>query len=158
MTESMMNDMAPRVDGKTFVMPVRVYYEDTDAGGVVYYANYLKFAERARTEMLRFFDIENSTMQDRHGVAFVVRHIDVEYLSPARLDDLLEVHLSLTKVGGASLSGVQSIWRDGEELVRIVIRLGCMKLSGGPGRLPKDVLERLKALEMTNDQSDNNNK
>jgi len=160
-----MTDTAPRIDGKTFVLPVRVYYEDTDAGGVVYYANYLKFAERARTEMLRLLDIENSVMQERHGLAFVVRHIDVEYLRPARLDDLLEVHMNLTKVGGASLSGVQVIRCDGEDLVRMTIRLGCMKLakdggSSGPGRLPDDIRERLKAFETVNDNdnSDNNNK
>lgn len=152
-----MTELSGRIDGKTFVLPVRVYYEDTDAGGVVYYANYLKFAERARTEMLRHLGIENTAMQERHGLAFVVRHIDVEYLRPARLDDLLEVHLELTKVGGASLDGVQAIRFGGEDLVRINIRLGCMKLSGGPGRLPDDIRERLTAFVTTNDNSNNNN-
>lgn len=154
-------DMAPRFDGKTFVLPIRVYYEDTDAGGVVYYANYLKFAERARTEMLRLLGVENSVLQDRHGLAFVVRHIEVEYLSPARLDDLLEVYLELARVGGASLEGAQAIRKDGEDLVRMTIRLGCMKLSGGPGRLPDDIRKRLKAFEMDsendNDNSNSNN-
>jgi len=120
---------------------------------VVYYANYLKFAERARTEMLRRLDIENSDLQERHGLAFVVRHIDVDYIAPARLDDLLEVHLELTKVGGASLNGVQIIRLDGNDLVRINIRLGCMKLDGGPGRLPADIRERLNALVMENDNN-----
>lgn len=152
MTEAM-TDMAPRLDGKNFVLPVRVYYEDTDAGGVVYYANYLKYAERARTEMLRLLGIENSDLQNRHGVAFVVRHIDVEYLAPARLDDLVEVHLALTKVGGASLSGVQVIRLGSDDLVRINIRLGCMKLDGGPGRLPADIRERLNAFVTTNDNN-----
>ena len=158
-----MTDMAPRINGKTFVMPLRVYYEDTDAGGVVYYANYLKYAERARTEMLRLLDIENSDLQERHGVAFVVRHIEVEYLQPARLDDLLEVYLELSRVGGATLEGAQAIRRDGEDLVRMSIRLGCMKLSGGPGRLPSDVRARLQAYEVENENdndniNDNNNK
>jgi acyl-CoA thioester hydrolase len=149
-------DMTPRIDGKTFVFPLRVYYEDTDAGGVVYYANYLKFAERARTEMLRLLGIENSVLQDRHGLAFVVRHIEVEYLSPARLDDLLEVYLELIRVGGASLEGAQAIRKDGEDLVRMTIRLGCMKLSGGPGRLPDDIRERLRAFEMDSDNDNDN--
>lgn len=152
-----MTDMTPRFDGSTFILPVRAYYEDTDAGGVVYYANYLKFAERARTEMLRQLGIENPDMQDRHGIAFVVRHIDVEYLNPARLDDLLDVHVNLTKVGGATINGTQVIRLDGVDLVRMTIRLGCMKLSGGPGRLPKDVRERLNALVEKNDDSGNNN-
>jgi len=152
-----MTEPQPRLDGHTFVLPVRVYYEDTDAGGVVYYANYLKYAERARTEALRRFGIENSVLQDRHGLAFVVRHISVDYRQPARLDDLLEVRLRLTKVGGATLEGTQAIHRagDGVELVRIGIRLGCMKLDGGPGRLPGDIRERLAAFA-SKDENDNN--
>lgn len=157
MNEHGMTELKPRFEGSTFILPVRAYYEDTDAGGVVYYANYLKFAERARTEMLRHLGIENPDMQDRHGIAFVVRHIDVEYLNPARLDDLLDVHVNLTKVGGATINGTQVIRLDGVDLVRITIRLGCMKLSGGPGRLPLDVRERLKALVEKNDSSGNNN-
>ncbi|PHS77255.1 MAG: tol-pal system-associated acyl-CoA thioesterase [Rhodospirillaceae bacterium] len=130
-----------------FVLPVRIYYEDTDAGGVVYYANYLKFAERARTEMLRELGIENSNLQDCHGIAFVVRKIEVEYLHPARLDDVLEVGVVLTKVGGASIEGLQIVRRDGEDLVRIKVRLGCMKLEGGPGRLPADIRKILQDVE-----------
>ncbi len=153
-----MSDMSPRMEGATFVFPVRVYYEDTDAGAVVYYANYLKFAERARTEMLRHLGIENSVLQERHGIAFVVRHIEAEYIAPARLDDLLAVHLTLTKVGGASLHGVQTISRDGEDLVRIRIRLGCMKMGdkmdGGAGRLPADVRDILQSVVNTNEDKD----
>lgn len=130
-----------------FVLPVRVYYEDTDAGGVVYYANYLKFAERARTEMLRELNIENSNLQDCHGIAFVVRKIEVEYLQPARLDDVLDVGVVLTKIGGASIEGLQTIRRNGEALVRIKVRLGCMKLDGGPGRLPADIRKILQDVE-----------
>jgi len=149
-----MSDLVPRIEGSTFIWPVRIYYEDTDAGGVVYYANYLKFAERARTEMLRHVNIENSVLQDRHGLAFVVRHIEAEYLAPARLDDLLDVHLTLTKVGGASLDGVQTIRRGDEDLVRIKIRLGCMKLDGGAGRLPADVRAILQTFETKTEDKD----
>lgn len=152
-----MIDLEPRIEGKTFVLPVRVYYEDTDAGGVVYYANYLKFAERARTEMLRMLEIESSDLQERHGIAFVVRHIEVEFLRPARLDDLLEVYLDVLRVGGASLDGAQAIRRDGDDLVRMSIALGCMKLSGGPARLPDDVRKRLKAYEIANENDNDNN-
>ena len=146
----MTTDLSPRIEGTTFIMPVRVYYEDTDAGGVVYYANYLKFAERARTEMLRHLGIESSVLQDEEGLGFVVRRLEVDYIQPARLDDLLEVHLSLTKVGGASMQGMQRIVRGGEDLVRIEIKLGCMKLSGGPGRLPEKIRNLLRSFETTN--------
>ncbi|MBF0246450.1 MAG: YbgC/FadM family acyl-CoA thioesterase [Alphaproteobacteria bacterium] len=135
-----------RFEGKVFVLPVRIYYEDTDAGGVVYYANYLKFAERARTEMLRAGGLENSTLQDEHGIALVVKAIEAEYRQPARLDDLVEVRLELTRVGGASIEGVQRIVRAGEELVEIRIKLGCMKLAGGPGRLPQKVRNLLQSF------------
>jgi len=140
-------DRVGRIENGEFVLPVRVYYEDTDAGGVVYYANYLKFAERARTEMLRHLGIENSEFQDCHGLAFVVRKISVEYIQPARLDDVLDVGLKLTKVGGASLDGVQTIRRNGEDLVRIGVRLGCMKVEGGAGRLPAQIRDVLKTIE-----------
>ena len=147
---AMTADMTPRIEGSTFILPVRVYYEDTDAGGVVYYANYLKFAERARTEMLRHLGIESSALQDEEGMGLVVRRLDVDYIQPARLDDLLEVHLSLTKVGGASMQGVQRIVRGGEDLVRIEIKLGCMKLSGGPARLPEKIRNLLQSFETSN--------
>lgn len=140
-------DMTPRIENNTFIMPVRVYYEDTDAGGVVYYANYLKFAERARSEMLRHLAIENSTLQNEEGIALVVRKVEAEYLQPARLDDLLHVHLSLDKVGGASLDGTQRIVRDGQDLVNIKIKIGCMKLSGGPARLPEKIRILLRTFE-----------
>lgn len=156
-----MTDATPRLEGKTFILPVRVYYEDTDAGGVVYYANYLKYAERARTEMLRHLGIENSVLQARHGLAFVVRHISVDYMRPARLDDRLEVGLILTKVGGATLAGRQVVRRadDDEDLVRMSIKLGCMKLAadgqgGGAGRLPNDIHATLKAFETHADGED----
>jgi len=147
---AMTSETGLKVDGKTFVLPVRVYYEDTDAGGVVYYANYLKFAERARTEMLRHLGIESSLLQEEHGLGLVVRKIEVEYIRPARLDDLLEVHLSLSKVGGASMDGEQRIVRGGEDLVRIRIKLGCMKLSGGAGRLPEKIRNLLRDFETSN--------
>jgi len=147
-------DLVGRFENGEFILPVRVYYEDTDAGGVVYYANYLKFAERARTEMLRHLGIENSTFQDCHALAFVVRKIEAEYRQPARLDDVLEVGLKLIKVGGASLDGVQMIRRNGEDLVCIKVRLGCMKLDGGPGRLPKDVRKLLQPFETTDENKD----
>ena len=92
--------------------PIRVYYEDTDAGGVVYYANYLKFAERARTEVLRSAGLNQIDLLEKEGIGFVVRHVSIDYLKPAKLDDLLDVETMLETMGKASLTLRQSITRD----------------------------------------------
>jgi acyl-CoA thioester hydrolase len=135
-----------RFDGTTFVWPLRVYYEDTDAVGVVYYANYLKFAERARTEMLRALGIEQSGAMKDAGLAFVVKRCEIDYQRPARLDDRLDVTLSVTKVGGASLEGRQAISRAGEDLAQLFLRLGCIDPSGKPAKMPADVRAQLEQL------------
>lgn len=131
---------------ETHVFPVRVYYEDTDAGGVVYYANYLRFAERARTEMLRAQGIGSSRLMAEKGIAIAVRHCRADFLKPAVLDDLLEVHTRITEVRGASLRGLQAIRRAGEDLARLDIKLACISLSGGPARLPDDLRSVLNKL------------
>ncbi|CCG40042.1 tol-pal system-associated acyl-CoA thioesterase [Magnetospirillum molischianum] len=117
--------------------PIRVYYEDTDAGGIVYHSCYLNFAERARTEMVRDLGISQQSLL-QEGTAFAVRRAVVDFLRPARLDDLLTVETELCSVGGASLDLAQTIRRndDGTELVRIEVRLGYITLSGRPTRLP----------------------
>lgn len=116
--------------------PVRVYYEDTDAGGIVFYANYLRFAERARTELLRDMGGESAAEARGKGVSFAVRRCEVDYLRPARLDDLLQVETRLLDPGGATLDAEQTVRRDGDMLVRMVIRLACMGPRGRPTRLP----------------------
>jgi len=125
------------------IFQVRVYYEDTDAGGVVYYANYLKFAERARSEMLRALGVDNVRLMQEDGVAFAVRRCEADYIKPARLDDLLEVATRLVEVGGASLVAEQAIRRDGVDLVRLRIALACMTRAGRPARMPKELKARL---------------
>lgn len=131
-------------DGKTFYFPIRVYWEDTDAGGVVYYANYLKFAERTRTEMLRALEIEQASgpMADA-GLVFVVKRCEIDYHRPARLDDRLDVSLRTTKVGGASLHGEQVISRDGDMVAKLFLKLGCVDGQGKPARMPDDIQARL---------------
>ncbi len=131
---------------KGHVFPIRVYIEDTDAGGIVFYANYLKFAERARTEAMRELGVETSPLMREEGVVLTVRKCSVDYLKPARLDDLLEVHTQITKVGGASLEGVQRIKRDGKDIVVVEIKLACMALNGKPARLPKELRETLNQI------------
>lgn len=134
------------------IFRLRVYYEDTDAGGVVYYANYLRFAERARTEMLRDRGIESSRLMAEEGVAFAVRRCAADYLRPARLDDRLEVRTRLKALGGASLDLEQRIViarracvaRDahddnGAEAVRLDLTLACMTLAGKAARIPAKV-------------------
>ena len=119
------------------ICPIRVYYEDTDSEGIVYYANYLKFAERGRTEMLRAAGIVHTTLWETHGVGFAVRSMTADYLKPARLDDALTVHSRLLTLRGASISAEQVVRRDDEELVRLSVRLACIDRTGKPARLPK---------------------
>lgn len=131
----MSNGQGVRKDG-VHIFVVRVYFEDTDAGGVVYNANYLKFAERARTEMLRGLGVEHSRMMGEEERAFAVRRCTAEFLKPARLDDLLEVHTRLLAVCGASLDLAQDIKRQGVTLVTLRFGLACMTVSGRATRLP----------------------
>ena len=120
-------------------LPLRIYYEDTDAGGIVYYARYLQFAERARTEMLRLAGIDQKQLTRDHGVFFAVRRCEVDYLRPARFDDFLEVRSRLTALGGARLSAAQVICRAGEELVRLAVEIASIRGDGRPPRIPAPV-------------------
>ena len=106
----------PQASSQPFTLPVRVYYEDTDAGGVVYYANYLKFCERARTEWLRTIGVSQQALIDEQGLAFVVRSVQADYLASARLDDALEVVTRVAMLRRASLLFEQRIMR-GQELL-----------------------------------------
>jgi len=128
-----------KIDGLTHSYPIRVYYEDTDVAGIVYYANYLKFAERARTEMLRLVGVNQSEMTDRYGMVFAVRSCAAEFLRPARLDDLIEVRSRLVKLAAATIQAVQAIWRGGDELARLDLRVACLRQDGRPGRIPGPV-------------------
>jgi len=139
-----------RFSGGVHVFPVRVYYEDTDVGGIVYYANYLKYAERARTEMLRGLGCESSKLMAGDGVAFAVRKCTADFMKGARLDDLLSVHTTLDEVGGASLDATQVVKKDGADLVSLRLKLACVTLSAQPARLPKDLRASLENLCNTN--------
>jgi len=125
------------------VFPLRVYYEDTDAGGIVYYASYLRFAERARTELLRLAGLEQSELARLHQVVLAVRNCVVDYLAPARLDDLLEVRSRLSGLSGATLTARQSIGRGEETLARLDVRVACVRPDGRPTRLPAPVRSAL---------------
>lgn len=131
-------------DPVAYRLPVRVYWEDTDAGGVVYYANYLRFLERARSDWLRALGVNQETERHRSGLVFVVHHVDAHYLKPARLDDLLEVRVGVADARSASLSFVQSIWRGDTELLRARVRVACVDAANfKPQRLDPALLQRL---------------
>jgi acyl-CoA thioester hydrolase len=126
-------------DGGAHRFCVRVYYEDTDAGGVVYHTNYLQFAERARTEMLRALGLQQSTLLAEDGISFVVRRCVADFLAPAQLDDHLVVTTRVTDLRGASLDLEQTVHRDGLALVRLQVRIACRSIDGRPKRLPPQV-------------------
>ena len=147
-----MSDPPPGVfDGAAHVYPLRVYYEDTDAAGIVYYANYLRFAERARTEMMRSLGLNHSGMMAEEGVVFAVRHCTADFLAPARLDDWLEVVTRITGLRGASLGMEQWVRRDGADLVRMSLKLACMTLAGRPSRIPATLRADLEEFRNRND-------
>jgi len=126
---------------------MRVYYEDTDAGGVVYYANYLKFLERGRTEFIRALGIDQSRWLADTGLAFVVRSINAEYLKPARLDDQIEVVTAVQGLGRAQVTFAQSVRRGEELLLTATVRVACLDLAKGkPAAMPRDLHEQLKSF------------
>ena len=136
--------VGPAADaGPVHVFPVRVYYEDTDAGGIVYYANYLKFAERARTELLRQTGRQQFDLLREQGIGFTVRSCRADYLAPARLDDILEVRSTVSEVLGASMRMSQGIWRGGRLLCDLRLRIAVMNREGRPTRIPMDIRRAL---------------
>ena len=121
--------------GEVHVFPMRVYYEDTDAAGLVYYANYLKYAERSRTEMLRAVGLTNPGLRASADLGFVVRCCYADFREPARLDDQLEVHTRIARLGGASIEAEQRVTRAGDELVRMDVKVACVNAKGRPTRM-----------------------
>ncbi len=132
-----------------FVWPVRIYYEDTDAGGVVYYANYLKYMERARTEWLRQLGFEQNSLRQQHGVLFVVQRVSLDYHKPGRFNDLLEVSVRILRRGRASLELAQDVSRaQGEILCSSMVKIVCVDAASfRPRALPADVLEEVKLAD-----------
>ncbi|MDD5250512.1 MAG: tol-pal system-associated acyl-CoA thioesterase [Rhodocyclaceae bacterium] len=129
-----------------FRLPVRIYYEDTDAGGVVYYANYLRFLERARTEWLRALGFSQAALLTQ-GIAFAVRSVAADYLKPARLDDELIVVSALESLGRAQVIFAQRMEREGELLLEAKIRVACFDpVRGKATAMPREIHEKLRAL------------
>jgi len=127
-----------------FIWPVRVYYEDTDAGGLVYHSNYLKFFERARTEMLRAMGHEQDELIANEGVIFAVRSVQIDYLSPARFNEQLQVSAEVSLIKKASLTFEQIITRGDDVLCKAIIRIACLDAQGmRPKAIPEKLLEQL---------------
>lgn len=134
---------AGKISGKSFFYPIRVYYEDTDAGGIVYYANYLKFAERARSEFLRALNINQQQNLTENHTGFIVRSCQIDYLSSAVLDDALTVLCNVSEVGGASAIIHQEILRDDTLLARLDIKVVYMNIATHrPTRIPPEFIEK----------------
>lgn len=135
-----------------FRWQLRVYYEDTDAGGVVYYANYLKFLERARTEWLAAMGFPLTTLQTEHDAVFVVHRLEIDYRQPARLGDLVDVTVALLERGRSRLVAAQDVLRGGEVLTRARVTLACVdRRSWRPARIPAPLAGKIgeMALERT---------
>jgi acyl-CoA thioester hydrolase len=118
---------------------LRVYYEDTDLAGIVYYANYLKYIERARTEWVRAIGVDQGRLRSEAGVVFAVRRVEADYLRPARFDDELQVQTRLVAFTGARIVLEQDITRMGERLFASVVTLVCLTDDGLPARIPVQV-------------------
>ena len=133
-----MSEPAP-MPGMTHSMPMRVYYEDTDAAGIVYYANYLKFAERGRTEMMRSLGFAHSRIAEETGIVFTVRRCSADYRAAARLDDALTVETRIAEIGAATLSLDQQIRRNGETIVALEMLVACVGRDSRPRRVPRSL-------------------
>jgi len=132
---------------KHFDLPVRVYYEDTDVAGVVYYANYLRFIERGRTEWLRSLGVDQGELIRTHEIAFAVRSLEAEYLKPARLEDLLTVRTTIEMIGRAQAVFRQNVLRGDELLFSARVRVASFNpASARPAPMPKEIQEQFKLL------------
>ncbi|MBS0239774.1 tol-pal system-associated acyl-CoA thioesterase [Hyphomicrobium sp. 2TAF46] len=153
MTGARWPDLAGRIvqdaEGQRHILPVRVYFEDTDAGGVVYHASYVRFAERGRTDFLRLLGTDARRMIDgtdsREPAAFVVRRMSFDFARPARMDDLLEVETRVKELGAASVTLDQRISRDGVPLVSAEVVVVLVSISGKPLRLSDTVRKAFEA-------------
>ncbi len=141
-------DLAGRIEGETHVLPVRVYFEDTDFTGLVYHANFLKFCERGRSDFIRLLGVNHTSLANPKSgdpAVFVVRRIEIDYLKPAGIDDVLEVVTSCAEIGGATLMLAQEVRRDEMVLARAKVSVVLVSEAGKPqrlGQMVRGALER----------------
>ncbi|GAA0526441.1 acyl-CoA thioester hydrolase [Rhizomicrobium palustre] len=135
--------VTPRMEGNTFVFPVRIYYEDTDLSGIVYHANYLRYMERARTEFFRFLGLKAAAMEDADPSAWALRKLEIDYLRPAKFDDIVEVRTNVVALSAARLIAQQSIYAHGVQLTRGQVEACIISLTGRPKRIPQEVRDKV---------------
>ncbi|MEY3081228.1 MAG: tol-pal system-associated acyl-CoA thioesterase [Pseudomonadota bacterium] len=143
MPETAWPGIAGRIRNGIHIMPIRIYYEDTDAGGVVYHARYVAFCERARSDCLRLLGIHQSTFEDAN---FVVRRMACDFLKPARLDDLLEVHTRFIEMGGARIELGQEVMLNGNTVFKADVTVALVDSRGRPKRLPETMADRFRRM------------
>jgi acyl-CoA thioester hydrolase len=143
MPETAWPGIAGRIRNGIHIMPIRIYYEDTDAGGVVYHARYVAFCERARSDCLRLLGIHQSTFEDAN---FVVRRMVCDFLRPARLDDLLEVHTRFIEMGGARIELGQEVMLNGNTVFKADVTVALVDSRGRPKRLPETMADRFRRM------------
>jgi acyl-CoA thioester hydrolase len=135
---------AGRFEGKVHILPVRIYYADTDLSGIVYHANYLAYMERGRSEFFRHAGVTKlAWLEQPEPAAWTLRKVALEYLRPARVDDMIEVHTKLTGLSGARMNASQDIYLDGTLLTRGTVEACVITLSGKPRRIPRDTHDKL---------------
>ncbi len=141
-------DLAGRIEGRRHILPVRVYFEDTDFSGLAYHASYLRWCERGRSDLLRLFGISHAALiapgEQAEPAAFVVRRLEIDYLRPARIDEVLEVITQCPEIGGAHILLAQEIHRSDNVLCRLRVKVVLVSQSGRPLRLPLEVREAFK--------------
>lgn len=143
---------AGRFEGRIHILPIRIYYEDTDLSGVVYHANYLRFMERGRSEFFRCAGISRLAMlDDTEATAWALRRVSLEFVRPARIDDLITVHTRATALTGARMSADQKIYRDDLLLSHGAVEACIITLSGKPRRIPQAVRDKLAPLVCATD-------
>ncbi|SOB94555.1 tol-pal system-associated acyl-CoA thioesterase [Rhodobacter maris] len=123
--------------------PIRVYYEDTDLAGIVYYANYLKFIERGRSEWVRDLGVDQVALKRDQGLVFAVRRVEADYLKPAKFDDALTVSTELVAETGARFIVEQGVWRGTEKLFAATVTIVCLTEAGAAARLPAEMRRKL---------------
>jgi acyl-CoA thioester hydrolase len=143
------NGAAGRFEGKVHILPIRIYYEDTDLSGIVYHANYLRYMERGRSEFFRAAGIPRLAQLDApQPTAWTLRKAELEYLRPARLDDLIEVHTSAASLTGARMVAEQNIFCKGAQLTRGAVEACIITLEGKPRRIPQEMRDKLTPFVM----------
>lgn len=139
-------DIAGKISNQTHLLPIRVYYEDTDFSGFVYHANYLKFCERARSDCLRLLNIHHHELEANSQAGFVVRQMNCSFLKPAKIDDLLQVQTKFVSAKGARMQLDQSVWRNDKNLFRAQVTAALIDGTGRPTRFTPQMIKAFSRL------------